>query len=128
VLVPGARPDSIGASVASRLRCAAVAPGANIPYGFGALEILHERSIVAVPDFVSNSGGVHLYETVAWNEEPEPALAAIAEIVRQAVLEVLAASDELDVTPVAAGFRAARAYLAETTGASADVLDDLFPA
>jgi glutamate dehydrogenase/leucine dehydrogenase len=47
VLVPGARPDSIGANVARRLRCAAVAPGANIPYGSGALEILHERSIVA---------------------------------------------------------------------------------
>jgi glutamate dehydrogenase (NAD(P)+) len=126
VLVPGARPDSIGANVARRLRCAAVAPGANIPYGFGALEILHDRSILAVPDFVSNSGGVHLYETVV-NDEPEPALAAIAEIVREAVLELLAASDELGVTPVAAGFRAARAYLAETTGASTDVLDALFP-
>ena len=36
MLVPGARPDSITREVASRLRCAVVAPGANVPYGPGA--------------------------------------------------------------------------------------------
>jgi hypothetical protein len=48
--------------------------------------------------------------------------------VREAVLRVLAASDELGITPVGAAFREARAYLADTTGASAEVLDALFPA
>jgi glutamate dehydrogenase (NAD(P)+) len=128
VLVPGARPDSITAEHARRLRCVAVVPGANIPYGSGAVEILHERGIVAVPDFVSNTGGLHLFDTIAWEEEPEPALAAIAGLVREAVLRVLAASDELGITPVGAAFREARAYLADTTGASAEVLDALFPA
>ena len=37
VLVPGARPDSITRDVAARLRCAVVAPGANVPYGPGAV-------------------------------------------------------------------------------------------
>jgi glutamate dehydrogenase (NAD(P)+) len=64
VLVPGARPDSITLAVARRLRCAVVAPGANIPYGRGAVELLHRRGILAVPDFVSNAGGVHLYDSV----------------------------------------------------------------
>ena len=40
VLVPGARPDSITRDVAARLRCAVVAPGANVPYGPGAVEEL----------------------------------------------------------------------------------------
>src|SRR4051794_22880132 len=61
VLVPGARPDSITAAIARRLRCVVIAPGANVPYATGAPEILHERAILAVPDFIANAGGVHLY-------------------------------------------------------------------
>jgi glutamate dehydrogenase (NAD(P)+) len=56
VLVPGARPDSITATVAERLSCVVVAPAANIPYGVGAVEVLRRREIVAVPDFLSNAG------------------------------------------------------------------------
>src|SRR5206468_1573536 len=52
VLVPGARPDSVTADLARRLRCAVIAPAANVPYAPGAIEVLHERGIVAVPDFV----------------------------------------------------------------------------
>ena len=85
VLVPGARPDSITHDVAERVRCTVVAPGANIPYGSGAVEVLHGRGILAVPDFVSNSGGVHLYESVGQNDSPTAALAAIAAVVRESV-------------------------------------------
>ena len=55
VLVPGARPDSITREVAARLRCAVVAPGANVPYGPGAVDELDRRGIVAVPDFIANA-------------------------------------------------------------------------
>src|SRR5206468_6401673 len=57
VLVPGARPDSISTEVAERARCQVVAPAANVPYAAGAIEILYRRGVVAVPDFLSNSGG-----------------------------------------------------------------------
>jgi glutamate dehydrogenase (NAD(P)+) len=127
VLVPGARPDSITAGVARRVRCAVVAPAANIPYGPGATEILHERGIIAVPDFLANSGGVHLYTTVEHDEHPTAALEVIEVTVRDAVLRVLATADELDVTPVAAALREARAYLVDTAGASSAVLAELFP-
>ena len=126
VLVPGARPDSITAAVAERVRCAVVAPGANVPYGPGAVEVLHRRRIVAVPDFVSNSGGVHLYETADQDSEPEDALPVIEDAVSSAVRRVLRTADELGVTPYAAAISEARAYLAETTGAPSDVLDGLF--
>jgi glutamate dehydrogenase (NAD(P)+) len=128
VVVPGARPDSITSSVAERLRCAVVAPGANVPYGAGALDVLHERGIVAVPDFVSNSGGVHLYETVSQDDEPEAALAAIESAVSEAVTRTLEAADERGITPLVAALGDARAYLAEQTGAANDVLDELIPA
>jgi glutamate dehydrogenase (NAD(P)+) len=128
VLVPGARPDSITRNVAERVRCAIVAPAANIPYGHGAVEVLHTRGIVAVPDFVSNSGGVHLYDSVDPDDDPEVALAKIEAVVREAVLDVLSTSETLGITPLQAAFRQAREYLAEETGASADVLDMLVPA
>src|SRR5262245_30728376 len=53
VLVPGARPDAITREVAESLRCAVVSPGANIPYAPGAVEVLHRRGVVALPDFIS---------------------------------------------------------------------------
>jgi len=127
VLVPGARPDSISRGVAEELRCAVVAPGANVPYGPGAFEVLGERGILAVPDFLSNSGGVHLYESVAPNMQPEAALPIIEAAVRESVARTLATSDELGITPYAAAFREARDYLARETGAGRELLDELFP-
>lgn len=128
VLVPGARPDSITPDVAKRVRCSVVAPAANVPYGFGAVEVLHGRGILAVPDFLSNSGGVHLYDTVSQDDEPEAALAAIEAAVRAAVATALTTSEEHGITPTAAAFRDARDYLAQTTAAPREVLDELFPA
>jgi len=126
VLVPGARPDSVTAELAERGRWAVVAPGANVPYAPGALEILHRRGIVAVPDFVSNSGGVHLYESVPQDAHPAEALLAIEELVRAAVERILRAADDSGVTPMDAALADARAYLGETTAASPELLDELF--
>ena len=125
VLVPGARPDSVTAEVAERVRCGVVSPGANIPYAPGAVEVLHRRGIVAIPDFISNSGGVHLYESVEQDDEPEVALATIERLVAESVSNVLAAADADGITPLAAALREVRAYLAAETGAAENVLDEL---
>jgi len=127
-LVPGARPDSISSAVAQRVRCAVVAPAANIPYGEGAIETLFQRGIVAIPDFLSNSGGVHLYDTVAQDEQPEQALAIIEANVCEAVAKALVTSSELGITPIEAALGGARDYLAEATGAPEELLDALIPA
>ena len=127
VLVPGARPDAITADLAERVWCQVVAPAANLPYAAGAIEILHRRGIVAIPDFLSNSGGVHLYDTIAQDEQPAQALAAIEANVSEAVARTLKTSSELGITPFEAALRDARDYLAESTGASKAVLDVLIP-
>jgi glutamate dehydrogenase (NAD(P)+) len=126
VLVPGARPDSITADVAERLDCLVVAPGANVPYGPGAVEVLHGRGIVAVPDFVANSGGVHLYESVRQDDTPPAALARIEDLVGRAVTRLLETAAQNGSTPMVAAFAEARAYLAEKGGASPERLDALF--
>jgi glutamate dehydrogenase (NAD(P)+) len=126
VLVPGARPDSITAELAGRLSCAVVAPGANVPYAPGALDALHARGILAVPDFIANAGGVHLYVTVADDDAPEQALAKVEGAVRDATVRTLAAADEHALTPFAAALRDGREHLARTTGAAPEVLDALF--
>lgn len=58
VLVPGARPDAIHAGNVHDLRASVIVPGSNAPYAIGTLETLAARGIVALPDFVSNAGGV----------------------------------------------------------------------
>jgi glutamate dehydrogenase (NAD(P)+) len=125
VLVPGARPDSITPEVAARLRCAVVAPGANVPYGPGAVETLYRRGIIAVPDFIANAGGIHLYTQVGDGASPPAALAQIEALIREAVARTLAAADGDGVTPLAAAFRAGREFLAES-GAGDELLDEVF--
>ena len=58
VLVPAARQDVLGVDVAARVKAAIVVEGANLPSSGAALEVLHERGILVVPDVVANSGGV----------------------------------------------------------------------
>jgi glutamate dehydrogenase/leucine dehydrogenase len=89
-----------------------------------------EGAAVAVegfgPDFLSNSGATHLYDTIDQNEEPTAALVAIEAAVREAVTAALATSEEHGITPSAAALREARDYLAQATDAPGDVLDELF--
>jgi len=63
VFVPGARIGVIDEPRARTLRARVVAPGANVPYTAGALEVLNERKIPALADFVCNSGATIGYVT-----------------------------------------------------------------
>lgn len=58
VLLPCARRHSLHRGNISRLSVRAISPGANNPLTPDAEAALHERGILAVPDFVSNCGGV----------------------------------------------------------------------
>jgi glutamate dehydrogenase (NAD(P)+) len=128
VLVPGARPDAVTVAVAQSTSATVVAPGANIPYAEGSIEALHARGILAIPDFISNSGGVHLYESVDEAGGPAAALTTIERLVGDAVSRTLALAETKDITPLAAAHRDVRAYLEQETDADAGVLDALVPA
>jgi glutamate dehydrogenase/leucine dehydrogenase len=111
VLVPGARPHVITPESAAALRCAAVAPAANVPYAPGAPDALAARGILAIPDFVANAGGIHLYEAPECQDDPALCLAAVERLVGQATAKVLAAADAGGVTPTEAALEIAREFL-----------------
>ena len=127
VLVPGARPHVLTPELASQGRWTVVAPGANVPYAPGAVDVLADRKIVALPDFVSNSGGVHLYESVA-GAGPPAALDTIERLVYEAVERILTAAAGAGTTPMRAALDEGRAFLVETTEADSDLLDEVFGA
>ena len=60
VLIPGARPHVIDKNNAGRIQAKVISSIANIPLTDEAEEILFQRGICSVPDFVSNAGGVVL--------------------------------------------------------------------
>jgi glutamate dehydrogenase (NAD(P)+) len=111
VLVPGARPHVIAPESAAELRCAAVVPTANVPYAPGATDALAARGILALPDFVTNAGGIHLYEALECREDPARCLAAVERLVGETTRHVLAAADADRVTPTRAALGIAREFL-----------------
>ena len=58
VLMVCAREDTLNAQIASRVRATVVMEGANMASDDGAREVLHQRGITVVPDFIGNAGGI----------------------------------------------------------------------
>ena len=58
ILVPAAREDVIDEQVASATTARLVVEGANLPTTTEARQVLFERGVVVVPDFIANAGGI----------------------------------------------------------------------
>ena len=58
VLIPAAREDTIDAAVAGSTTARLIVEGANLPTSPAAQQILHERGVVVLPDFIANAGGI----------------------------------------------------------------------
>jgi len=58
IWIPAARPDVLRADNVSRLKTKLVPQGANIPCTPEAEQVLHEKQILVIPDFIANAGGV----------------------------------------------------------------------
>ena len=78
VLVPGTRPGTIDAQTARSLPpgVRVIAPAANAPYTTAGAEVLRQRGIVALPDFVCNAGAVIGYRS-AVDATPDQVLADV---------------------------------------------------
>ncbi len=91
VVVPGTRPGVIGARVAAALppEVRVLAPAANVPYTAAGADVLRQRGIVALPDFVCNAGAVIGYRSAA-DARPEQVLAGMDARITGIILEALA--------------------------------------
>jgi glutamate dehydrogenase/leucine dehydrogenase len=106
VMVPGARIGVIDETRAGALRARVVAPGANVPYTAAALDLLAERGIPALADFVCNSGATIGYVTDGLQNADE----AVAEVENR-VRDLTTASLEDPKGPVRGAARIAEEHL-----------------
>lgn len=115
ILVPGARPDALHlgnvATVAARL----VVPAANIPYAAGTVAALALRGITAVPDFVSNAGGVIAVLAVMSGNDVRATFAAVRARIEGNVRRIFAAAQEQKLTPYDAAIALARQTIARAS-------------
>ena len=90
VVVPGTRPGVMSGRVAGSLPpgVQVVAPAANAPYTAAGAEVLRERGIVALPDFVCNAGAVIGYRSAA-DDAPGQVLSAVEATITEVILEAM---------------------------------------
>lgn len=58
ILIPAAREDVIDKDLANSTSAHLIVEGANLPTTPAAREVLHERGVAVVPDFIANAGGI----------------------------------------------------------------------
>lgn len=105
VLVPAAVENSISGSIASSLQAKAVVPGANLAVTAESMDILNNRSIIVLPDYIAGCGGSLSMEGLfAPDEHPEPQ--AVLEHIRKRMMDIVAAvlrkSREEQISPALA--------------------------
>ncbi len=90
VLVPGARPGALSGAAARSLPpgVRVIAPAANVPYTAAGADVLRQRGIVALPDFVCNAGAVIGYRA-GRDATPQQVLADVEERITGIILEAL---------------------------------------
>ncbi|MBU1140420.1 MAG: Glu/Leu/Phe/Val dehydrogenase [Proteobacteria bacterium] len=82
IWIPAARPDVIHEGNVHRLQTKLVAQGANIPFTEKAEEILHQKGVLIIPDFIANAGGVICAAVEYHGGTESAALETIAEKIR----------------------------------------------
>ena len=114
ILIPGARPDVITKDNARDIKAALVVEAANIPATIEAENILHDRGILVVPDFIANAGGV-ITAAVEYRGGTEgEVFDVISEKIAKNTRQVLEMAKEQKVQPRVAAEKIARERLLRT--------------
>jgi glutamate dehydrogenase (NAD(P)+) len=115
ILVPAARPDCINVENAHQIHARLILQGANIPATREAESILHERGVLAVPDFICNAGGV-ICAAVEYHDGSESAaFAAIRDQICRNTREVLGRMRDENIEPREAAVELAEERVREAT-------------
>lgn len=99
IWIPAARPDVIHEDNVERLKTKLVIEGANIPITPAAEEYLHRKSILCIPDFIANAGGVICAALEYQGASETTALTVIEEKLRRNTQQVLETSRQCRILP-----------------------------
>ena len=100
-MIPGARPNSINRSNIDKINVKAIVPAANIPYAPGIIDILQDKKIIAIPDFVSNAGEVLALAVLIAIKEPSEIeiFNSIQDQIQKKTIDVLNGAQEENIAP-----------------------------
>jgi glutamate dehydrogenase (NAD(P)+) len=113
IWIPAARPDTLTAANARRLRAKLILQGANIPATPAAEAEMHARGILSLPDFIVNAGGVICAAVEYGGGSQAQALTAIQEKIRLTTQEMLEQARVRRVLPRQAATEMVRGRIAE---------------
>ena len=99
IWIPAARPDVIHEGNVHRLKTRLIAQGANIPFTEGAEQILHDKGVLVIPDFIANAGGVICAAVEYQGESQSSAFQTIAEKIVLNTQQVLEEAAEKGILP-----------------------------
>lgn len=116
IWIPAARPDVVREDNVGRLKTKLVVQGANIPFTAGAEQILHERGVLVVPDFIANAGGVICAAMEYHGATQTAAFAAIEEKLRTNTRQVLEAASKQKLLPRTAAVNLATSRVKKAMG------------
>lgn len=108
ILVPAARPDCIRSDNVVEIQARLILQGANIPATLEAEQILHERGVLVLPDFIANAGGVICGSVEYHGGSEADAFEQIAARIRRNTQQVLRRARDEAVPPRQAAVALAR--------------------
>ncbi len=107
IWIPAARPDVLTENNVDQLKAKLVIHGANIPATETAEQLMHERGILNIPDFIANAGGVICAAVEFGGGSESQVMDTIEEKIRTNTLESLERSKKENLSPREAGVKMA---------------------
>ncbi len=108
ILVPGARPYVIDKSNANDVQAKIISSIANIPITDEAEEILFQRGVFSVPDFISNAGGAVLGIVDVLGGNAEDVFKALRELLIPLTHDILSEARKEKINPRSLAVRKAK--------------------
>ncbi|MEW6109935.1 MAG: Glu/Leu/Phe/Val dehydrogenase [Nitrospirota bacterium] len=99
ILVPAATPDVINRDNVDSIKAKLILQGANIPATEEAEDILHNKGVLSVPDFIANAGGVIMAAMEYAKKTEKDSFEAIATRIRTNTRLILEKSGREKIMP-----------------------------
>lgn len=113
ILIPSALPYVINEKNAAAIKAKLIVEAANIPATYAAEQMLHERGILVVPDFVANSGGVISSYVEYKGGKPDDIWPLIEKKVRKSTKLTLQRTSKENISPRDAALQLAKEKVRE---------------